>query len=193
MAAAEEDSEEGEPEEVMPMAKKKAHKSTGRSLAKGKARSPRKAVPTRLLGDIRSLIEQARQQTARAVNSALVELYWRIGKRIRKDVLHEQRAEYGKEILSTLSKELQQDYGSGFSVPNLSRMMQLAERFPDERIVAALSQQLSWSHFIERKLLDAIRLARERIARQTTDRPPTAALPAPEKPARRKSTKRKRS
>ena len=50
----------------------------------------------RLLGDVRALIEAAREQTARAVNSALVGLYWHIGKRIREDVLQEKRAEYGE-------------------------------------------------------------------------------------------------
>lgn len=131
------------------MAKKKARKSTSRSLAKGKARSPRAAAPARLLGDIRSLIEQAREQTARAVNSALVELYWRIGKRIREDVLHEQRAEYGEEIIATLSQHLAAEYGRGFDRTNLSRMVKLAEYFPDREIVATLSQQMSWSHFRE--------------------------------------------
>jgi predicted nuclease of restriction endonuclease-like (RecB) superfamily len=136
------------------MAKKKARKSTRRSLAKGKARSPRKEIHARLLGDIRSLIEQAREQTARAVNSALVELYWRIGKRIRKDVLHEQRADYGEEIVATLSQQLAAEYGRGFDRTNLSRMVKLAEIFPDEEIVATLSQQLSWSHFRELLPLD---------------------------------------
>jgi hypothetical protein len=50
----------------------------------------------RLLSDVRGLIEQARQQVARTVNSAMAALYWQIGKRIREDVLHEQRAEYGR-------------------------------------------------------------------------------------------------
>ena len=60
------------------------------------------AMPS-LLGDIRSMIEAAREQTARAVNSTLVLMYWQIGKRIREDVLKEQRAGYGQEIVSTLS------------------------------------------------------------------------------------------
>jgi len=102
-----------------------------------------------LLGDIRHLIEVARQQTARAVNLALVGMYWHIGQRIREDVLKNERAEYGKEILSTLSKELKADYGNGFSVPNLSRMLRFAEVFPEEEIAQTLSQQLSWSHFVE--------------------------------------------
>ena len=49
----------------------------------------------RLLGDIRALIEVAREQTARVVNSAMAGLYWHIGKRIREDILGEKRADYG--------------------------------------------------------------------------------------------------
>ena len=103
----------------------------------------------RLLKDIRSLIDSARDQTARAVNSALVNLYWHIGKRIREDVLHEKRAGYGDEIVSTVSKQLIIEYGKGFSKPNLSRMIWLAESFPDAEIVQALAGRLSWSHFVE--------------------------------------------
>jgi DUF1016 N-terminal domain len=65
-----------------------------------------------LLSDIRGLIEQARQQTARAVNSAMVGLYWQIGKRIRDDVLQEKRGEYGEQIVQTLSAQLSAEYPS---------------------------------------------------------------------------------
>ncbi len=102
-----------------------------------------------LLEDLRSLIREARGSVAQAVNSALVLLYWQVGHRIHTEVLQHQRAAYGREILSTLSKELSTEFGDGFSVPNLSRMMRLAEVFPDQQVVAALSRQLSWSHFIE--------------------------------------------
>lgn len=64
-----------------------------------------------LLGDIRGLIEAAREQTARAVNSTLVIMYWQIGRRIREDVLANDRAEYGKQIVQTLSAQLTADYG----------------------------------------------------------------------------------
>jgi predicted nuclease of restriction endonuclease-like (RecB) superfamily len=115
--------------------------------------SPRPVVnaplPPRLLPDIRTLIEQAREHVARTVNSALVGLHWQIGKRIREDVLHEQRAGYGEEIVSTLSAQLTAEYGRGFGRRNIFRMMQFAECFPDERIVSALSAQLGWSHFVE--------------------------------------------
>ncbi|MBA4191141.1 MAG: hypothetical protein C0467_24430 [Planctomycetaceae bacterium] len=69
------------------------------------------AVPSDLLGDVRTLIEQARDATARAVNSALVLLYWNIGTRIRTEVLKDQRAEYGEQIVSTLSRQLVPEYG----------------------------------------------------------------------------------
>ncbi len=106
-------------------------------------------VPSDLLGDVRALIEQARDATARAVNAALVLLYWQVGARLHSEVLKGNRAEYGQEILSTLSKELVADFGSGYSVPNLSRMLRLAEVFPDMAIVATLSKELGWSHFVE--------------------------------------------
>lgn len=101
-----------------------------------------------LLGDIRQLIEAAREQTARAVNSTLVMMYWQIGRRIRQDVLANERAEYGKEVVQTLSAELTAEYGRGFSRSNLFAMLQLVEAFPDFRIVQTLSGQLSWSHFL---------------------------------------------
>jgi predicted nuclease of restriction endonuclease-like (RecB) superfamily len=102
-----------------------------------------------LLEDLRQLIEQARWQTAQAVNSALTLLYWRVGVRIRREVLLNKRADYGAEILATLSQELTKDYGKGFSGSALTRMVKFAEAFPDGKIVESLSQKLTWSHFIE--------------------------------------------
>jgi predicted nuclease of restriction endonuclease-like (RecB) superfamily len=111
---------------------------------------PVPATPAdRLLGDIRSLIEAAREQTARAVNSALVGLYWHIGKRVREDVLLEKRAEYGERIVETLAAQMTAEYGRGFDRRNLFHMIRFAEVFPDEAIVNALRTQLSWTHFRE--------------------------------------------
>ena len=101
-----------------------------------------------LLSDLRQLIAEARQNVARQVNSALVLLYWRVGQRIRRDVLKEKRAEYGEEIVATLSQQLVTEFGQGFSEKNLRRMVQFAEVFPDEKIVVALIRQLSWTHFL---------------------------------------------
>ncbi len=129
---------------------KKPPKSKSRSLAPRKARPP----TDRLLADVRELIEAARQHVAQAVNSTLVTLYWHVGRRIQQDILGEQRAEYGQRIVSTLSRQLTSEYGRGYSEPNLSRMMRLAEAFPDERILSTLSKELSWSHFVEIVALD---------------------------------------
>jgi len=107
-----------------------------------------------LFHDLKSLIIQARQDVARSVNSALVMLYWRVGKRIRQDILKERRADYGEHIVATLSQQLTEEFGEGWSKYNLSRMMRFAECFPEEQIVATLSQQLGWSHFKEIVPLD---------------------------------------
>ena len=100
-----------------------------------------------LLKDLRELIATARQDVARQVNSALVLLYWRIGKRIRQDILKEKRAEYGEQILPTLSAELMKDFGPGFTARNLANMVRFAEVFPDEKILHTVCAKLSWSHF----------------------------------------------
>jgi predicted nuclease of restriction endonuclease-like (RecB) superfamily len=107
------------------------------------------ASPAELLSDLRALIHQAREVVAQSVNSALVLLYWQVGQRIHGDILREERASYGEEIVSTLSRQLQAEFGNGFSRPNLFRMVRFAEAFPDPQIVSTLSRQLSWSHFVE--------------------------------------------
>lgn len=102
-----------------------------------------------LLGDLRRLIDDARQRVAQTVNAELTILYWRVGKRVNDDVLKNERADYGEQIVSTLSGQLTADYGKGFTRANLFRMMQFAELFPDAEIVASLTRQLSWTHFIQ--------------------------------------------
>ena len=102
-----------------------------------------------LFDEIRSLIEQTRSRVAQTVNSALVLMNWHIGKRINDEILQNKRAEYGKEILPTLSAKLQPEYGKGFSSRNLAKMVQFAELFPDAEIVSSLTRQLSWSHIVE--------------------------------------------
>ncbi len=104
--------------------------------------------PTVLLADVRGLILQARVGVARAVDSGLVTLYWHVGYRIRQDVLKENRAEYGKQIVYALSTQLEQEFGRGFGVKNLRRMVQFAGVFPDRKIVVSLLRQLGWTHFL---------------------------------------------
>ncbi len=101
-----------------------------------------------LLSDLRRMIDAARQRFAATVNTELTLLYWQVGSQIRTDILQSKRAKYGEQIISTVSAQLTSDYGKGFDIPNLSRMIRFAEYFPDEQIVVTVSQQLSWSHFL---------------------------------------------
>lgn len=105
--------------------------------------------PDILIKDIRHMIEEARGAVAVTVNAELTMLYWQIGKRIKDEVLKGKRAEYGEEIVSTLSSQLVPEYGKGFGKRNLFRMIKFTERFPKEKIVSTLLTQLSWSHFLE--------------------------------------------
>ncbi len=107
------------------------------------------SVESVLLRDLRELIVTARERVASAVNSALVMLYWNVGQRIRQDTLKGQRAEYGKEILPTLSAKLVPEFGEGYGVRNLARMIRFVETFQNAEIVATLSRELGWSHFVE--------------------------------------------
>ena len=102
-----------------------------------------------LISDLKDLIEQARQHVSSTANSTLTMLYWKMGERIQREVLEDGRAGYGEKIVSTLSTQLVNDYGEAFGLRSLRRMVQFAIAFPDEAIVATLSRQLSWSHFVE--------------------------------------------
>lgn len=101
---------------------------------------------TALVADLRALIDGARQRAAMALNAELTLLYWQIGRRIHQDILGSQRASYGEEIVSALSRQLTADYGRGFSAKNLRHMLRFAQTFADETIVSALRRQLSWTH-----------------------------------------------
>lgn len=101
-----------------------------------------------LLTELRGLIEQARAHVAQTANATLTMLYWRVGHRIGVELLKKERAPYGQEIVSTVSRELTRAYGAGFGAKNLARMIQFHEVFPDEEIVVSLSRQLSWTHFL---------------------------------------------
>ena len=105
-------------------------------------------APQALLGDIRALIESVRHRTTAMVNSELTMLFWRIGRRIHTEVLAGERAGYGEQIVPALAAQLTRDYGGSFAEKSLRRMVQFAATFPDEPIVATLSRQLSWSHFV---------------------------------------------
>ncbi len=97
--------------------------------------------------DIKELIEKSRQDVALAVNSEITLLYWSIGKRINDEVLKNNRAEYGKQIIAGISEQLTQEYGKGWSEKHLRHCLQFAIVFPEKQIVYALRRELSWTHF----------------------------------------------
>ena len=79
-----------------------------------------------LIQDLRQIIEQARGQVAATANYTQTMMYWHIGERINREVLGNQRAEYGKQIVATVARQLQIEYNNkGFDEKNIRRMMQL--------------------------------------------------------------------
>jgi len=96
--------------------------------------------------EIKQLIAQSREQVAVAVNSAITLLYWQIGKRINEEILLNARAEYGKEIVYTLSTQLTEEYGKGWSEKHLRHCLRIAETIPDKEVLYAVSRELSWTH-----------------------------------------------
>ncbi|MBF4519384.1 DUF1016 family protein [Flavobacterium sp. ANB] len=105
-------------------------------------------IETDLFDELSILVEQTQQQVIVQNNSSLTLLFWEIGFRINDTILQNKRAEYGKQIVSALSVQLENKYGRNFEEKNLRRMMQFADQFADKEIVVTLSRQLSWSHFL---------------------------------------------
>jgi len=98
-----------------------------------------------LINDLVALIEKGKNQLA---NAAMTLTYWNVGKRINNEVLDNQRAKYGKQIVVSVARQLTIQYGRSFEEKSLRRMMQFAQIFNDEQIVVSLIRQLSWTHFI---------------------------------------------
>ncbi|QTR45520.1 DUF1016 family protein [Thiothrix litoralis] len=107
-----------------------------------------------LTGDIKALIQNAKQQAAIAINAELTLLYWQVGKRIADEILKGQRGEYGQQIIATLAQQLSTEFGRGWSKRNLANMVRFVECFPDTKILHALRTQLSWTHFRQLLAID---------------------------------------
>lgn len=108
-------------------------------------------VDSRFVSDVRSIIDTARSNAVRSVDFCRVEMYWRLGKRIfEEEQQGKERADYGSYLIRNLAKEIQPDYGSGFSVRQLEMCRQFYRTYPIANTVCA---QLNWSQY---KLLIAI-------------------------------------
>ena len=94
------------------------------------------------------IIENRKRRAGSFANREVTLMYWEIGQYIGSILLGDERAEYGKRILATLSQQLVEIYGKTFELRNLRRIMQFSKVFTEE-IVSTVSTQLSWSHIIE--------------------------------------------
>lgn len=101
-----------------------------------------------LLTQVKSLIIESKGRVSVTVNSELTMLYWSVGALISTKVLKGNKAEYGKKVISNLSKELTLSFGKGWSKRNLQLMIKLFSQFPDKNITQTLSAKLSWSHIV---------------------------------------------
>jgi predicted nuclease of restriction endonuclease-like (RecB) superfamily len=101
-----------------------------------------------LFKELSQLIEQSKNKVVSYANSTLTLLFWQVGKMINEHVLQNKRAEYGKQIVVTVSRQLTEKYGRNFEEKNLRRMMQFADQFAAEQNVVTVSRHLSWSHII---------------------------------------------
>lgn len=104
--------------------------------------------PDKFVTEIQAILATARQKAATAVNFAMVEAYWLMGKRIvEEEQSGAARAQYGEGMIKMLSKALTAEFGKGFSVANLQNFRQFYLTFQDSGIHYTLCSELSWSHY----------------------------------------------
>ena len=105
-------------------------------------------ISNNYINEIKKILKNARQKAYTAVNSAMVEAYWEIGRRIVEEEQNgKERAEYGKEIVKNLSKELTEEFGKGYSYRTLREIRQFYLMFSDFEKWRTVSAKLTWSHF----------------------------------------------
>ena len=104
-------------------------------------------ISNNYISEIKKILKNARQKAYTAVNSAMVEAYWEIGRRIvEEEQRGKERAEYGKEIVKNLSKELTEEFGKGFGERNIRNIRQFYVLFSDYEKWKSLISKLTWTH-----------------------------------------------
>ena len=94
-----------------------------------------------LINKLVLLVDKTKDQVVTYANSSLTTLFWQIGHTISVDILNNRRAEYGKQIVVTVSRELTERFGRNYEVKNLRRMIQFAELYLEFENVVTLSRQ----------------------------------------------------
>ncbi|MDR1737300.1 MAG: DUF1016 N-terminal domain-containing protein [Candidatus Symbiothrix sp.] len=124
----------------------------GKSIIKSETTVPK--VETQLYSDVCSLIENTRGRVATTVNAEIIMLNWQIGVRIKNDVLFNQRAEYGKQMVKNLAVKLTERYGKGWGDRKLLHCIRSAYTFSEEQIVYAVRTQFTWTHLRSLMFID---------------------------------------
>lgn len=109
---------------------------------------------TVLFKRVSAIIESRKYRARSAANAEITMMFWEIGRYMNDILLNGERAEYGKRIVSSLTKQLVPKYGSSFSTQNIRKMMRFSQNFSDIEIVSELAKHLSWTHFVE---LDSVK------------------------------------
>ena len=99
-----------------------------------------------LLNDVCNIIDGARKHLATYANSEIIMTNWQVGMRIKEDVLNNERAEYGKQVIKRLAIKLTEKYGKGWSYYKLQHCVRSAYTFTHDEIVYAVRTQLTWTH-----------------------------------------------
>jgi hypothetical protein len=105
-------------------------------------------LESQFVTEVTAIILQAKQRAAVSINSELTLLYWQVGQRINQEVLGGERADYGKQVIVSLSKLLNAQFGRGWSQRNIEQMVKFANVFPDIGIAQPPCAPLSWGPFV---------------------------------------------
>lgn len=99
-----------------------------------------------LYADLCQIIDGTRLRMATYLNTEVCLTNWTVGKRIKEEVLYNQRADYGKQIIKSVAVQLTEKYGRGWSEKNLRHCLRSAETFSKDEIVSATQRQITWTH-----------------------------------------------
>lgn len=107
-----------------------------------------KKINNNVFNEIINLIDQARHKVVVTINEQMILLYWNIGMIIKEKIIKNRRSKYGKKIIPSLSKELANKYGKGFSAQNLWYMLNFYQEYPILQSMIGEFKGLSWTHII---------------------------------------------
>lgn len=144
-------------------------KLEGKEITRSMSKLKKHKTPDQLFSDVKRLIEESRQYVAQTVNTTLSLLYWKIGKRIGSDLLQNKRAEYGKQIVASLARQLTDRFGNGWDVKTLRHCLRSAETFSEELILSTTQRQLGYltelpsKKLLQQKLHQAIEISKKQM------------------------------